>query len=864
MGVALAAGFSAYCQFALANVASVRQVRALRVAFVKALLRQDVSWADAHPPGDMASRLVEDTVAIEDGLGAKLTLGVQGLTTFLAGIILAFTLSWKMSLVLLGFIPVLGGVMAFVSSKLIGSDKKGADAYADAGEVATEALSNVRTVAAYGGEADAAKRYDAALAKAEKEGVRKATLTGVTIGTMLLVLFTVYGVSLLWGAQLVLWSRSDNVACIYDPTLSGCFTGGTVLQVLFALIMGAGALGQMAPSITAVTSARAAAARVFDIIDRVPPIDSAAPTKSTATPPVVTGRIEFRGVTFAYPSRPTVNVLQNFSLTIESGENVALVGPSGCGKSTLVALIQRWYDVNEGAVLVDGVDVREWDVQALRAAQAIVSQESLLLTGSVAHNIALGSVGLLDSAASEDVDAAARVDRASIEAAAAGANAAVFIEALPKKYEEPLTNTSLSGGQRQRLCIARALLRTRVPILLLDEATSALDTASEQLVQVALDALVSGSKRTTVTIAHRLSTIENAHRVIVISDGKIVEQGPPAELLAKEDGVFKKMRAAQALAPLDESAAVASPSTEEAPKAAPNADTADVTATAKTDVPDSKAAAVDPKAADAVATPTAKDPKVALSRVLSYNAPELGIAILGFLACCVTGVTMPGFALLLSRFIALYYDPDNSSLWAKALMYMGSFIAIGVGNFIACIIQQWAFGLIGERLVRRVRSAAFGALLRFEVSWHDSHAPGAVTAALGADAYLLKSSSGTNLALTVQNLIGLISGLIIAFIASWRITLVVLAIAPLMALGGALQIKYITSSTDASKAAFQESGAIATEALGAPRTLAAYALQDAARAAFARAVAKPTAANAKGAWASGIGMSLMATMMIGT
>ncbi len=543
--------------------------------------------------------------------------------------------------------------------------------------------------------------------------------------------------------------------------------------------------------------------------------------------------------------------------------------------------MQRWYDVTAGAVLVDGVDVREWDVQALRAAQAIVSQESLLLTGSVAHNIALGSVGLLDAvpaSADADRDAAARVDRGSIEAAAAGANAAVFIDALPKGYEEPLTNTSLSGGQRQRLCIARALLRTRVPILLLDEATSALDTASEQLVQVALDALVSGTKRTTITIAHRLSTIENAHRVVVISDGKIVEQGPPSALLAKEDGVFKKMRAAQALAPLDACAADTSapPSSgAEAPEAAAasagaaatkkeaataSADAA-LTATKK-DEPVSAAGVVAPKAGDAAAA--AKDPKVAFSRVLRYNAPELGIAVVGFLACCLTGITMPAFALLLSRFIALYYDPDNSALWAKALMYMGIFIALGVGNFIACIIQQWAFGLIGERLVRRVRSAAFGALLRFEISWHDAHAPGAVTAALGADAYLLKSSSGTNLALSVQNLIGLASGLVIAFIASWRITLVVLAIAPLMALGGALQIKYITSSTDASKSAFQESGAIATEALGAPRTLAAYALQDAARAAFARAVAKPTAANAKGAWASGIGMSLMATMMIGT
>jgi len=192
------------------------------------------------------------------------------------------------------------------------------------------------------------------------------------------------------------------------------------------------------------------------------------------------------------------------------------------------------------------------------------------------------------------------------------------------------------------------------------------------------------------------------------------------------------------------------------------------------------------------------------------------------------------------------------------------FFLIAGANFCAAIVQQYCFGLLGERLVRRVRAAAFGSLLKFEVSWHDKHAAGAVTAALGADAYLLKSATGTVLALNVQNLIGLCAGLGIAFAASWQITLVVLALAPLMAVGGALQVRYITSASEGTKAAFAESGAVAAEALSAPRTLAAYALQRSARAAFARALAKPTAANARGAWASGIGMSLMATMMIGT
>ena len=169
-------------------------------------------------------------------------------------------------------------------------------------------------------------------------------------------------------------------------------------------------------------------------------------------------------------------MLSNFSLIVEAGERLALVGPSGGGKSTLVALAQRWYDADEGAVLVDGVDVREWDVQALRAAQALVSQESLLIAGSVARNIALGTAGTREVGGGEDADGAADeaapLDAAAVEAAARGANAHGFIAALPRGFETPLTNASLSGGQRQRICIARALLRVNAPILLLDEATS--------------------------------------------------------------------------------------------------------------------------------------------------------------------------------------------------------------------------------------------------------------------------------------------------------------------------------------------------------------------------------------------------------
>jgi len=446
MGLAIAAGTAAYFQNALMNVAAVRQVKALRSKYIQALFRQDIAWYDAHSAGEECARLTEDTLAVEDAIGAKLPLITQSLSTFLAGLVLAFTISWKMSLVLLGFIPFLGGVMALISKAILGNDDASSEAYGDAGEVATEALSNIRTVAAYGGEASLSRRYEEALQRAESAGVRKATLTGVTFGTFLCTLFVVYGTCLLWGAQLVLWSRSDNPACVFDPNIAGCVTGGTVMQVIFALITAAGGLGQMAPSFTALTTARASMARILSIINRIPVIDiggvggDGISSSSPTAAPQFKGRIEFKDVTFAYPSRPEVPVLKNFNLIIEAGSHVALVGPSGCGKSTLIALLQRWYDVQGGAVLVDGVDVKTMGVQALRGAQALVSQESFLLAGSVSKNLSLGVTGLEGVVVSPE--------RGALEEAARLANAHDFISALPAGYDTILTNTTLSGGQR--------------------------------------------------------------------------------------------------------------------------------------------------------------------------------------------------------------------------------------------------------------------------------------------------------------------------------------------------------------------------------------------------------------------------------
>ena len=313
----------------------------------------------------------------------------------------------------------------------------------------------------------------------------------------------------------------------------------TTSQVFYSIVMGAFSLGQVGPNMTAFASARAAAARIYEVIDRTPAIDTTSDRGVTLNRSQVRGAISFKNVTFAYPSRPHQPVLSKFSVDIKPGETVAFVGESGSGKSTLLQLFQRFYDPQSGSIEVDGKPLTGLNVQSLRSLIGIVSQEPALFAMSIRDNIALGAL-------EENVED----DR--IRHAAQLASATEFIERLAEKYNTPVgeRGIQLSGGQKQRIAIARAILRNP-SFLLLDEATSALDSRSEREVQKALDQLVSkgsaGSGRTTLVIAHRLSTVANVDRIIVLHQGSIVEEGTPAELMAKEGGYYRKLLEMQSL-----------------------------------------------------------------------------------------------------------------------------------------------------------------------------------------------------------------------------------------------------------------------------------------------------------------------------
>ena len=505
--VAVVLALATAARFYFVSLLGERVIADLRRSLYGHLLSLDQAFFEKTRTGELLSRLSADTELLRSVVGSSMSVALRsGITVVGSAVMLAVT-SPRLALYALLGIPLVVLPMVLSGRRVRGVAKDSQDRVADANARAGETLGAMHTVQSYAREDYERERFgDAvkvALGTARKRIRLQAMLTAI-------VVVLVFG-----SITAVLWIGAKNV-------VSGELTPGTLGQFLLYAMLGAGSVGALTEVWAEVQRAAGGMSRINELLQERSVL--ATPSAPTALPSPLQGRIAMQDVRFHYPTRPDTAALEDFSLTVEPGETVALVGPSGAGTSTVVQLLLRFHDPESGRVTLDGVDLRQLDPEALRRRVALVPQDPVIFGATARENIRYGRL---------------EADAAQIEAAARSAEAHDFLLDLPQGYDSELgeRGARLSGGQQQRLAIARALLKD-APVLLLDEATSALDAQSERAVQQALERLMKG--RTTLVIAHRLATVLQADRIVVMDRGRIVAQGTHAQLLA-QGGLYAEL-----------------------------------------------------------------------------------------------------------------------------------------------------------------------------------------------------------------------------------------------------------------------------------------------------------------------------------
>lgn len=790
---------SSYAEIACWMYTGERQAGTLRKKYLEAVLKQDVGFFDTDArTGDIVFSVSTDTLLVQDAISEKVGNFIHYLSTFLAGLVVGFVSAWRLALLSVAVIPGIafaGGLYAYT---LTGLTSKSRESYAQAGIIAEQAIAQVRTVYSYVGESKALNSYSDAIQNTLKLGYKAGMAKGLGLGCT-------YGIACMSWA-LVFWYAGVFIR-------NGVTDGGKAFTAIFSAIVGGLSLGQSFSNLGAFSKGKAAGYKLMEIINQKPTIIQD-PCDGKCLPEV-NGNIKFKDVTFSYPSRPDVMIFRDFSIFFPAGKTVAVVGGSGSGKSTVVSLIERFYDPNQGQVLLDNVDIKTLQLKWLRDQIGLVNQEPALFATTILENILYGKPD-------------ATMDE--VEAATSAANAHAFITLLPKGYNTQVgeRGVQLSGGQKQRIAIARAMLKNP-KILLLDEATSALDAGSESIVQEALDRLMVG--RTTVVVAHRLSTIRNVDSIAVIQQGQVVETGTHEELISKGGSYASLIRFQEIVRNRE----FANPSTRRTRSSRLSHSLSTKSLSLRSgslrNLSYSYSTGADGRiemVSNAETDRKNPAPNGYFLRLLKLNAPEWPYSIMAVVGSVLSGFIGPTFAIVMSNMIEVFYYRNPAAMERKTKEYVFIYIGAGLYAVVAYLIQHYFFSIMGENLTTRVRRMMLAAILRNEVGWfdEDEHNSSLVAARLAQDAADVKAAVPERISVILQNMTSLLTSFIVAFIVEWKVSLLILGTFPLLVLANFAQQLSLKGFAGDTAKAHAKTSMIAGEGVSNIRTVAAFNAQD--------------------------------------
>lgn len=824
----------------------------MRLLYLRALFNQSVSQLDLLPSGEAANLITGGANTLQMGITDKVSIFLQCLALIVGSIAVAFKYSWQLTLVTSS--ALVASMFLFVGTSPLFLKKIASVSYANGQctSIASETITAIRMVIACGAESHMAKRHAKWVEEAKQRGLDQSILYGVQLGPIFLIMFADYALCFWFGVKLYQQGHIANV--------------GTVLIVLLSVMMSISSLGQLYHPLLAAQKAAGAAAQFFDKIDK--PIDDRSGLSGKEV--CLEEDLRFEGVTFAYPTRPHVKVMDNLTATFPKGKLTAIVGPSGSGKSTVVGLIERWYGlINDpvddktnievvvdekkvakdakaakkaakaaekkakkdgkelkvafvanpamevekkenvvlgGSIKIGQYDIKDVDMEWWRSQIGLVQQEPFLFNLTIFENVSYGLLG------TEWADADEGKKRDLVKAACQEAYADEFISRLPKGYDTLVGDSGmkLSGGQRQRLAIARAIVK-RPQILIFDEATSAIDVRGERIVQAALNR--ASKHRTTITIAHRLSTIRRADQILVVAKGRLVESGTHDELVAVQDGVYHNLVNAQQLMMGEHK---------------------------EWDIEEENVDSVSNQL-DRVKIEEKKEKEEqkwrrrgligSFGKLLLENKPTWSWMIATMLGSMGAGAAMAVMAYLLGNIVSIFgqYTRSSSELGSKGSFWALAFVYSAIGVGICYFVMAYGANEVSIKVSNTYRQQYFEGVVRKSIHFFDAdeNSAGSLVARLSSDPVQLQELLGMNMGLFYIAIFSMFANILLSLIIGWKLALVALAAAlPLVFTAGYYRVRFELTFEKMNAAVFAESSQFASEAFGAVRTVTSLTLED--------------------------------------